>query len=525
MTVHSDTTDMTSTGQMSVVTRPLKQATEVAEQPTRESNGSHEGAASFPINKHDSAASVVPRSWQGIVTAAPLACIDMINVGTSITIASAVVSAVFGVSTFASAWGVIPVAALCYLCFGLYPAVGMQPIRETRQLTLASALAFSTVITARFAWAFQFDATLGTLTLAWALATFTGPPLRLIGRELLGRQSWWGQRALIIGGQEDGRQAFDQLACKPALGLRPVALLRGDTESRFGQKATDETTFGTLSSAAKLASKLETPWAVIAMTDADPAQVQHAVELCANHIPKLSVLSEAKGQPTLWAEARELHGTAALYTQHALTRRRYRWGKRAADMFLSGFGLLLISPFLLGIILAIKLRSPGPVFFGHERIGRGGRRFKVWKFRTMVVGANDVLQEYLDKNPEMRAEWERDHKLKNDPRIIKGVGNFLRKFSIDEIPQIWNILRGDMSLVGPRPIVNDEVVKYNNTYPVYLKVRPGLTGLWQISGRNNTTYEARVQYDDYYVRNWSPWLDIYILARTVKTAVLREGAY
>ncbi len=524
MTFNSDATDIVTADQMPVATRPSNEQTAPTGLSSQAASNAPTGDVTLRAGQHNQTA-IVPRSWQGIVTAIPLALVDILNVGGSVVVASLVVSAITGVGTLASVWGVIPVAALCCLCFGLYPAVGMPPIRETRQLTMASALAFSAVITARLAWTFSLDATVGTLVLAWALATLAGPPMRLIARELLGRRSWWGQRALIIGGQHDGRQAFNQIDGKPALGLRPVALLRGDVEGHFGQGQTEDSNFGTLSSAAKLASELETPWAVIAMTDAEPNQVQHAIELCSNHFPKLSVLADANGQPTLWAEARELHGTTALYTQHALTRRRYRWGKRATDILLSGFGLLLISPFLIGIILAIKLRSPGPVFFGHERIGRGGRRFKTWKFRTMVVNADKVLDEYLEKNPELRAEWERDHKLKNDPRIIKGVGNVLRKFSIDEIPQIWNILRGDMSLVGPRPIVNDEVVKYNNTYPVYLKVRPGLTGLWQISGRNNTTYAARVQYDDYYVRNWSPWLDIYILARTVKTAVLREGAY
>lgn len=143
----------------------------------------------------------------------------------------------------------------------------------------------------------------------------------------------------------------------------------------------------------------------------------------------------------------------------------------------------------------------------------------------MIPNANEVLEQYLNEHPELREEWERDHKLKDDPRIIPGVGHLIRKFSLDELPQIWNVLRGDMSLVGPRPIVDSEIEKYCDVFPLYLKVTPGITGLWQVSGRNNTTYQERITLDAFYVRNWSPWLDLYILARTIKTVLLREGAY
>ena len=142
----------------------------------------------------------------------------------------------------------------------------------------------------------------------------------------------------------------------------------------------------------------------------------------------------------------------------------------------------------------------------------------------MVVDADKVLQDYLDKHPELREEWERDHKLKNDPRVTL-VGRVLRKTSLDELPQIWNVFKGEMSLVGPRPIVDDEIEKYGDTFNRYKRVLPGITGLWQVSGRNNTTYQERVNYDEYYVQNWSLRFDLYILLRTVRTVLFREGAY
>jgi Undecaprenyl-phosphate galactose phosphotransferase WbaP len=194
------------------------------------------------------------------------------------------------------------------------------------------------------------------------------------------------------------------------------------------------------------------------------------------------------------------------------------------DIVVSASVLGLLAPVLLLIAGIIKFSDPGPVLFSHQRIGRGGKSFRAWKFRSMVTHADDILEHYLQVHPELLEEWNRDHKLKDDPRITS-IGRLLRKTSMDELPQLWNVLVGEMSLVGPRPIVDAEVDKYGETFREYLRVTPGITGLWQISGRNNTTYAERLAYDEFYVRHWSPWLDIYILLRTIKTVFLCEGAY
>lgn len=190
--------------------------------------------------------------------------------------------------------------------------------------------------------------------------------------------------------------------------------------------------------------------------------------------------------------------------------------------------ILLAAPYIIlaFLILAIliKLDSPGPVFYRQIRIGRFGRKFPVYKFRTMVQNADRVLQDYLEKSPELKAEWAATHKLKQDPRITR-LGIILRKLSLDELPQLWNILIGDMSLVGPRPIVDAEVEKYGKCFDLYIQVRPGLTGLWQVSGRNNTTYERRVELDEYYVRNRSLKLDLQILLKTALVVLKKDGAY
>ena len=198
--------------------------------------------------------------------------------------------------------------------------------------------------------------------------------------------------------------------------------------------------------------------------------------------------------------------------------------KRITDIFLVISGGLITSPIILLISIMIKLDSKGPVFYGHTRLGIGGNKFKAWKFRTMAPNANQVLDDYLADNPELKQEWETTFKLQDDPRVTR-TGRILRKLSLDELPQLWNVFLGEMSLVGPRPIVDDEIGYYGDRFDLYSFVLPGITGLWQVSGRSDTSYDGRVSLDEYYVRNWSIWMDIYIMARTISVVLMRKGAY
>lgn len=201
-----------------------------------------------------------------------------------------------------------------------------------------------------------------------------------------------------------------------------------------------------------------------------------------------------------------------------------RWIKYTFDFICTLIGTVIISPLLLLIAAWIYFDSPGPVIFRHVRIGKNGREFGCYKFRTMCMDADKKLAELLANDAAARAEWERDFKLKNDPRVTK-VGKFLRKTSLDELPQIFNVLKGEMSLVGPRPVVEAELEKYGEYLDDYFMVRPGITGMWQVNGRSDTTYEERVHMDSWYVRNWSIWIDIMLLWRTVKSVIKCEGAY
>jgi exopolysaccharide production protein ExoY len=197
--------------------------------------------------------------------------------------------------------------------------------------------------------------------------------------------------------------------------------------------------------------------------------------------------------------------------------------KRAVDI--SGALLLaaVFSPLIIPVVL-ILWRQGGPIIYKHRRVGRGGRMFECLKFRTMVPNADQVLRRLLEAHPELKLEWVRDHKLRNDPRVTP-IGRFLRRTSLDELPQLWNVIQGEMSLVGPRPIVREELLRYGRNVRDYLAAKPGITGLWQVMGRNDADYRRRVVLDTYYVRNQNIVLDLSILLRTTLVVLGRTGAY
>ena len=198
--------------------------------------------------------------------------------------------------------------------------------------------------------------------------------------------------------------------------------------------------------------------------------------------------------------------------------------KRGLDITLAVLGLVLLAPLILALVIVLKLTDPGPLLYGHRRIGFGGREFRCWKFRTMVVNGDTVLEQYLRKHPAKAALWNEQRKLVDDPRVTR-LGAVLRKLSLDELPQLLNVLTGEMSLVGPRPVVREELDYYASSARHYLSARPGLSGLWQISGRSNTTYLKRVQLDRFYVMNWNPWMDLRIIFMTIPAVVMSRGAH
>lgn len=223
-------------------------------------------------------------------------------------------------------------------------------------------------------------------------------------------------------------------------------------------------------------------------------------------------------EPRPWEES-----PALSREQIALPASPYAPAKRILDVVGTIVLAAVFSPLMLAIVVLMR-REDGSIIYRHRRVGRDGRTFECLKFRTMVPDADQVLRELLERDPEIKAEWVRDHKLRCDPRVTR-LGRFLRRTSLDELPQLWNVMRGEMSLVGPRPVVREELLRYGRNVRSYLAAKPGITGLWQIKGRNDTDYRRRVVLDTYYVRNQNLLLDLYILVKTTRVVLGGSGAY
>ena len=243
-------------------------------------------------------------------------------------------------------------------------------------------------------------------------------------------------------------------------------------------------------------------------------------------LKEIGIVPNLVGVPTGSVEVEKFYNERLLLLglHNNLARPLNRTVKTVFDYALTSVGTVLVSPILAAIAVWIYVDSPGPVIFKHTRVGMNGKPFKCYKFRTMCVDAQEKLEELLENDPQARAEWEKEFKLKHDPRVTRS-GTFLRRTSLDELPQIFNVLKGEMSLVGPRPVIDEELGRYGKFSQDYLMVRPGITGMWQVSGRSDTTYEERVMMDSWYVRNWSVWIDMVLLFRTFKTVFSRKGAY
>ena len=243
-------------------------------------------------------------------------------------------------------------------------------------------------------------------------------------------------------------------------------------------------------------------------------------------VKRVAFVPELFGLPTSNITARGMMEEQAvvLHVQNNLARKSNRIMKRIFDIVVTICGGIFILPFMLIIAAIIYLDSGGPIIYKQKRIGKNGKEFSFYKFRSMVKNADTILEEYLNTHEKEKNEWQKNFKLKNDPRVTK-IGRIIRKTSIDELPQLWNVLMGDMSLVGPRPLLPNELERYSSYIEDYKLVLPGLTGVWQVSGRSDTTFEQRAIMDSWYIHNWSVWIDIVYLLKTILVVVKSKGAY
>jgi Undecaprenyl-phosphate galactose phosphotransferase WbaP len=409
----------------------------------------------------------------------------------------------------------LPVFLACAGVSGLYPAPFLHPAEKWRRLFWSACAAAAMFGSSCY---FRHMGALVSVVagLVFCFATcFSAIALRTIVRRRLARFDWWGIRTVVIADGPFGVRLSRLLEGYRNRGLRVVGWHSSDA-------SWSAASLGAAHSKRRSNHGSSADYAVIATPGIRVDELASIVSKY-GRFRRVFLTWDMDGFSGFEA-AGGINDLFALSVRQNLACFGPGLLKRFIDLA-AGLALgVALSPLLTALWILVRLTSPGAGFYCQTRIGRAGRTFNVWKFRTMVAGADQALFDYLEEHPDLREEWALTQKLKNDPRNTP-IGRFLRKASLDELPQLWNVLRGDMSLVGPRPIVDNETKNYGGDYAYYLQVRPGVTGLWQVSGRNNTSYPERVAFDRFYVRNWSVWLDIYILARTVKTVFTGHGAY
>ncbi len=415
-------------------------------------------------------------------------------------------------------WPILFLWVLMFAYEGLYPSIGMTFWEELRKQMKGNFVAFIVMVMFTFITQTTIMFSRTVIVMAFILSVPSLPLVRWIMRRTLGLFGFWTKEIMVAGSSAAVEQVLNNLRRHPDFGLQPVEVFKVDDDDAGGYEALMDRLIELEE------KKYKAEELIVAMPGLNKGCLVNVVELGARIAPVVKVLPDLYGMASAGVETHDLDGMLLLEVEDRLALKKNRIMKRAFDIFFALLGIVILSPMFLIVALLVKLDSSGPVFFGHNRVGRHGHIFRCFKFRTMVVNAQEVLEELLASDSERRKEWEREFKLKDDPRITR-VGNFLRKTSLDEFPQLWNVVRGDMSLVGPRPIVEKEVDLYGEKARYFFKVTPGITGLWQVSGRNDISYDERVLLDEYYAKNWSLWLDIEILFRTFSAVMQSRGAY
>jgi Undecaprenyl-phosphate galactose phosphotransferase WbaP len=364
--------------------------------------------------------------------------------------------------------------------------------------------------------------------LAWSLSLGLLPFGRLAAREWLIRVGYWSRKALVVGEGANAHEARLALRRERHMGVVVAGMVsfsgawvsETDELSGIPSQLLDE-------DLESLASRLGCEVIVVALDDQSRGRAAQLVSSLHAQKFEVFVVPVLEGVPVHGLQAQHFFSNDVLFLrlQHKLLSPVSRWLKRSIDVAASSVLLLVVSPLMAWVAWRIWREDGGAVLYTQPRVGSDGRDFAFIKFRSMVNDADALLESWKNTNPGLYARYEANNfKLPDDPRVLR-VGNLIRRTSIDELPQLWNVLRGDMSLVGPRPLLRRELPQYSrDAMKLYLQVRPGLTGLWQVSGRSHTSFEQRASLDSWYVRNWSLWVDWVILLKTVRVVLAGKGA-
>jgi len=403
---------------------------------------------------------------------------------------------------------------------GLYPGYLLGPVERLRRRTLATLGVFGGLV----AWdnlvargVFSRGVLLATLLFVLVL-----PPLaEIAARSVLIRRGRWGIPVVMLGAGNTGRALARTLMREPELGVKPIAFL-DNRPAVWNTVAEGIPVIGPLGLASDFERRAEA--AIVSIADLDPGDTGGLLQELS--FPRVLVVPDLAGVASLWVTARDLGGSLGFEIKKNLLLRRNHVLKLLMDQAIAAPLFLATLPIVVLAALWIKLSSRGPAFYRQMREGMDGRRIPVWKLRTMYLDGDRLLEEWLEGHPDDREQWRRYFKLRHDPRVLAVIGPLLRRTSLDELPQLWNVLRGDMSLVGPRPLPDYHLDQFPEKFRMLrTRVLPGLTGLWQVSARSDGDVEVQEVLDTFYIRNWSPWLDLYILARTVTAVLFARGAY
>ncbi len=407
-----------------------------------------------------------------------------------------------------------------FVVMDLYPGLLIPPHKEFKYTCIAISLTFFCFGAAVFMTHSAERYSRGAYIMAWILCLVLVPYARIFVRHIFSRYSWWGYPVLLVGTLTEIKSFLKNGETQSSEGFKPQAVFAVDNKNKEiipGLKNIES-----LKEAIEYAHSMPGLITVCTWNYITAEKYRFLHSKLQTVCLRIVALANGSMQDRTWTKIVSAFGSSAIISEYKLLDPTRRLVKRCADIVLLLLGFPVLFFLIPFIALAIKLHGKGPVFFGQKRIGKNGKPFTAWKFRTMVPDADTVFTAML-KQEALREEWEKNQKVTADPRITK-VGHVLRKLSLDELPQLYNVLKGEMSLIGPRPIVEEEVTRYGQNFNLYTQVPPGLTGLWQISGRSSLHYSRRVALDVYYIQNWSLWMDFYILLRTPETLLTTRGA-
>lgn len=403
---------------------------------------------------------------------------------------------------------------------GLYPGYGLDEVEILRRHTYSILAATATIAALAPGLQVKNFAVYSYLVTVFVGLLFLTPFLQHLTKRSISKMGLWGKPVMLLGSERVVPHTMELLKREWGLGYDPVAIIE------FDPALDDAASHGmNLYQAAEFSKRSGVDTLIFAMPHTRREQVVGFVEWASVHFKQVLVIPNLSGVTNSAVVARNLAGTFAVEVKHNLLDPWALRFKRALEFSATLVGGMLILPLLFILGLMVRLESGGgPIFYRDARMGHNGELFSCLKFRTMVPGAEDLLQRLLEEDAEAREEYAKYHKLSDDPRVTR-IGHFLRKTSLDELPQLWNVLKGEMSLVGPRPYLPRETADIGPTRAQILRVAPGITGLWQVDGRSKASFSERVNMDADYIRDWSVWLDLVILARTAKTVLLARGAY